>query len=512
MARSVRNRGEPGYPVPGFIGGCEREISDHITETKADRITIVVGTFQPFNKGHGKLIRKLGKGNARVIVLIEPGDGLPPDDVRRVVALSLVDLGKRLEIYEMRTGEPLHSALSRISVGEASAFDMESGAEVYVPAASIRQYSQDLKQPEEDEFYDPQTIALLGDPTYASFDVANGVDSSRIRAALSAGQWGAAKRLLDQLVCSDGPREEGVKEILMGAFSKNESLHEDMSDVAGEAGIQKILNVNARRLRASKGIDVARLKKLGSGDMGVAYEIDGSRVLKVTTDEGEARAAQRIKGKTDFRHVVRIYDVFQLRSVTNYAVFGIIEEKLQKISPEEEKQIWRIKNFLRDPELIKSAATLTWPAFASRLKEKLRRQVAADMEGSNPAFISKRVDKIYSEIEAQLRKFNVDRMIDELRSMGVQFADYHEGNIMKRGGHFVITDLGKAVAFGGNPPVLERSARPAFNEASTGFSPTDLGGQHVGAKAGSSAWSGRRTSGTGSMMNWQDFLPLPKMK
>lgn len=52
---------------------------------------------------------------------------------------------------------------------------------------------------------------------------------------------------------------------------------------------------------------------LGYGAMGVAYGLPSGRVLKVTSDEGELRALNRLRG-LDKRNLIRVFDAFQVSS------------------------------------------------------------------------------------------------------------------------------------------------------------------------------------------------------
>ena len=91
----------------------------------------------------------------------------------------------------------------------------------------------------------------------------------------------------------------------------------------------------------------------------------------------------------------------------------------------------------------------------------------------------------------QLRHYEIDKIIPQLRKLGIGFADFHSGNMMKRGTQYVINDLGRSRSGGAEPPVLERIVRLVLKELD---SPTPgnfsgLGGTQTGLRGGSSAWS-----------------------
>lgn len=72
------------------------------------------------------------------------------------------------------------------------------------------------------------------------------------------------------------------------------------------------------------------VQELGAGEKGVAYLLPSGRVLKLTADEDELRAAALIRGK-DVPNVVRIHDAFYVRegdSGTGVIVRDAVDEAL----------------------------------------------------------------------------------------------------------------------------------------------------------------------------------------
>ena len=98
-----------------------------------------------------------------------------------------------------------------------------------------------------------------------------------------------------------------------------------------ETVLQKFAPKLARRTKVRR---VANAKSLGEGWNGRAFDIGGGRVLKITSDEIEAKTSNHIKEK-NLKHVVRVFDVFEIPT-NGERWFGIIQEKLSPLSNNEE--------------------------------------------------------------------------------------------------------------------------------------------------------------------------------
>ena len=159
---------------------------------------------------------------------------------------------------------------------------------------------------------------------------------------------------------------------------------------------------------------------LGEGMCGKAYALSNGKVLKVTDDRKEANACEIIRGKT-LKNVYKIFDVFEFESDSlqwDVEWYGIVQERLQKIE-NSDMSIAVIEQF-------KNARTI-YP-------------------------IDKRIEVIRDRLEINsinLNKENIKLIYDlsngqeELKHFGIDFKDYHSGNIMKRkNGDYVIIDLG----------------------------------------------------------------------
>jgi cytidyltransferase-like protein len=182
---------------------------------------------------------------------------------------------------------------------------------------------------------------------------------------------------------------------------------------------------------------------LGKGTRGVALKIDESRVLKLTNDRREAVASNKLMMLGSPKHVVKIYDVFRLKK---YSLWGIVQENLKPLSANEKIEFdsCTIEGPVIISDLIKTAnGTWDFEQFKSEIRKKYGEK-----------------DDVYSSamesIEKLEQKYHVDKMVEELNSIGIKFLDYHSGNIMKRGDEYVVIDIGYSdVVNGKEPDVLE---------------------------------------------------------
>lgn len=238
-----------------------------------------------------------------------------------------------------------------------------------------------------------------------------------------------------------------------------DSSRADLNSAGGDDAIEAAIKANATPFK-KHGIDVSNLTRLGSGEMGVAYDIGGNKVLKITTDASEAKASHAIKGKKLSR-VVQVDDVWKLRG-TEPTLFALVTEKLNELSQEEKNEVKTAFAFIREHEpVLASIATQSWDEFVDKLYAEMEKDTAEEsgIDQKSPGG-KNRIRKItvrkHSFIVNKLKELKIDEMVADLRRVGIQFADYHEDNIMKRGNEFVINDLGSSKTGGGGVvPVLE---------------------------------------------------------
>ena len=73
------------------------------------------------------------------------------------------------------------------------------------------------------------------------------------------------------------------------------------------------------------------VRLIGHGGMGVAYGVGPQKVLKVTTDDKEARSSMTVMDLSPESDVFpKFYDVFGFQSVGDQTLYGILQEQLEK--------------------------------------------------------------------------------------------------------------------------------------------------------------------------------------
>lgn len=172
---------------------------------------------------------------------------------------------------------------------------------------------------------------------------------------------------------------------------------------------------------------------LGFGSFGVAIEMPGNKVMKITADKTEAKAASLIVGKK-LKNVYRVYEVFTLKSLRG-TFFFIICEHLQKVSFVDE-----------------TVDLLT----TGNYKKIIETEYGGNVKNAPPD-----VQQIINGLK-------------ELDDIGIDFHDVHLGNIMKRGNQLVLIDLGMSKSPQGQINLYEhfqyllgisRNATPEEDEA-----------------------------------------------
>jgi hypothetical protein len=352
------------------------------------------------------------------------------------------------------------------------------------------------------------------------------------------------KRGSDYVVIDLGSRSESPGSeppIAEVKLKMNEADFPNLDKLGGLAGAMKVLVANSKKLKDKKGIFVPSLRRLGKGMMGVAYLIKDGLVLKVTTDAQEARTSNLLKEKgRGMPNIVKIFDVFRFEQTpgTTMPVYGTIQEQLEPLSDDEADEFDRLVNYFEEPDGKKGtvAAEVFYGSFEkitamirNRIERDVRKRrglpyanirpgnshgVAPDVmtKGNAPNLrastakarpsapvggggpqdqeVEREVETETKRVMAQLKHFQIDKIIPQLKHLGIDFGDFHSGNLMKRGPLYVINDIGRSRSGGAEPPVLERAIEHIVKEMGP-F--TGIGDSHSGLSAGSSSWSSAKS-------------------
>jgi cytidyltransferase-like protein len=249
------------------------------------------------------------------------------------------------------------------------------------------------------------------------------------------------KYVVIDLGVSKSPEGGAIKGLDEANLSGTNAFDSALKDDSNDDMFAAVLK-STRKALLKKNIDIDKLKELGEGSKGIAYDIGDGRVLKVTTDETEARASMHILNKNT-EYVCRIFDVFRFKELD---LFGIIQEKLEKLTGNEKKEL----EFAMEDQIMLVGRAWKYEERAIRYKIE---DYAYEAEEKGHEVSPKAAELDKALIIA--KKYNVPEMVDEVRSNGIIFKDYHSGNIMKRGNRYVLIDLGYSVSPATHVPTLE---------------------------------------------------------
>jgi len=226
-----------------------------------------------------------------------------------------------------------------------------------------------------------------------------------------------------------------------------------------------IVDVNKDKLQ-KKGINVAALKQLGVGTMGVAYDM-GDKVLKVTKDAREAKASSIVAGKNT-PNIVQVYDIWKFPGVEWY---GLIIEKLTPLSKEEEGQLTAAVINTKFPMLLHQAGddwNKAMQMLAQQTMQALVKQAYTQFPSADPGkggqgisdpqvkqFLQTGATKTIQDFDKVTKEYNMRGLFKSLKALGVQYYDFHGGNYGRRGdGTLVLFDLGRSISKGAMPAEL----------------------------------------------------------
>lgn len=179
-------------------------------------------------------------------------------------------------------------------------------------------------------------------------------------------------------------------------------------------------------------------RRLGYGAWAEVYWLqDRKKVLKLTTDESDAFAAEIVRRKPD-RGLVKTYDVF---AVPESSLYGIVAEKLVDAAGSERKRWDIVADTLEsEPRLRPFTMTLTW-------YEKKFLPFLAWVK-TRPSLV-----KYFDESTAS----QIYSWCEELTKRRIIWRDMQSENIRFRGRQPVILDLGASKVPSQRIPLLQVS-------------------------------------------------------
>ena len=498
-------------------------------ETPADKVGVTIGRYQPFHAGHAAVIRRLAGQFNKVIVLVA---GNKPDKKNPFTFETRLDLMKRslpdvyakLEIHKAEVGGKasgfVPGILSDIVKDKKSTVEADTAIEVLVGPdreAEVKQQMDRARQYKEsgkgEMLFDPDMAIVRGLPGVKNDDDTDRISGTRVREAIAKGDKDTFKKMMDPHLVSNPDQLESLfgkmkteMQQYGGAPVKEGVINEKLDDVGGLEGLKGIMLAHADAVMEKYHIDFRKVVNdyLGAGDMGAVFDLGGGKVLKVTTSTSEGPSAMKLKGK-QLKHVTHVFDVFKLsnRRDKNKPITCIVRDELQKLPPAEFNELNALVDLLRDPKVINTTIHGDFAATMQACRQLQQAEIRRDLglQGETPAdpnaaASNKRelrakslTDQKMQELETRLRHYQIDQMMKDLRSAGVQFADYKGDAIRKRGPNYVLSDFGGGGANGPQPPLVEKMVEAIMNEIGITFNTNTPGGTQSGLRAGSSGWS-----------------------
>lgn len=197
------------------------------------------------------------------------------------------------------------------------------------------------------------------------------------------------------------------------------------------------------------GVDVNKvdsLPVLGTGTRGTAFDIGGDKVLKVTNDDKEASAASVMVGK-DIKNIVHFYGVYRLGDTPFYAV---LQEKLQPLPADQGEAFNKALVATGLPIWIKRAEG-SWDKVKELSKQHIADQVKKKFKGNlNSPEAQEYIKNVNEKWNSLVKQYGIRDMFKTLTELGIDFHDYHAGNMMQRqDGTLVLIDLGMSKIRGG---------------------------------------------------------------
>jgi hypothetical protein len=190
----------------------------------------------------------------------------------------------------------------------------------------------------------------------------------------------------------------------------------------------------------------------GTGTMGDAYLLSNGRVLKITKDKSEAQASAKVLGR-DFRHIVRVFNVFEIDAIGQYA---IVLELLEKPGTDwAEFAEVTAKFFLHQLLPIIPETVQRFEKEWKQARGVIASDQSMDWADINPGDdVELKTAITWPELPGNEKFVWLAGLAADLEDADIQFSDLNPGNIMLRpDGHYVITDLGVSRIVKGIPAI-----------------------------------------------------------
>jgi hypothetical protein len=198
---------------------------------------------------------------------------------------------------------------------------------------------------------------------------------------------------------------------------------------------------------------------MGIGTHGTAFGVGPDQVLKITNDAQEAAVANALLN-VDLPNVVKFYDIWTFGDT---GLFGILQEKLEPLPADDAQEFNDAMIATGLPVWVRQGKG-SWDTVKKLIKGYVIKQLKKkfdDLKGPEARAYADDINKKWSML---VDKYGVADMYKTLSGLGIDFHDYHAGNMMKRpDGTLVLIDLGISKLKGGGGQV--RSIDEAYIRA-----------------------------------------------
>ena len=231
----------------------------------------------------------------------------------------------------------------------------------------------------------------------------------------------------------------------LGPYVINER---DLPDSVFDSVYDKLFYTNIEKIA---GITLPKgSKNIGRGSQGVAYALPGNKVLKITEDDSEAKAASLISGKK-LDGLYYVYGVFKMPDSEFYVV---IQEKLSGDGG---------NAYIKFRETLGSFAEWLDSKAATNGEKRLYiKSVIHTLSMSDGWNVD--MQRKWKEYEKSTtvpkESQDIRNGLVSLKKLGIDWNDLHGGNIMKSSRGWVIIDIGYSISSGKNIKTLNATKGP----------------------------------------------------
>jgi len=214
--------------------------------------------------------------------------------------------------------------------------------------------------------------------------------------------------------------------------------------------VREFKSLVAGSLKKKYDIDINDIgTKLGQGSYGAAYQYGTDKVIKMTTDPSEAKTSAGLINKHT-KYICKIYRVLRWPRLSSIKVSEDLPREQLKIYP---TMFWIIQEYLPGRVERESGYAENLDSFLD--DEATYKTIDDYIKGFINDEEMKEDFASYSE-DYNIKSKDIDAligMLQELNALGIQFYDFHIGNLMRNySGALKLIDIGKSKSRGGAKP------------------------------------------------------------